>query len=195
MGESQKHKKIIVFSSLIFFSLFYWGIKHLQNFLPDLTLWRTVNLYVDIVPYRINIFDIIHYSFGLMFFITAILNLLEIYEQSYSENNNQSNEIPKLMTTGHYGRVRHPMYGTLMLMWLGLFFSLRSLYGASVFMLIVIVQVINGIVEEKTLLARVYGKEYEEYKKRVKTRFLTEIMKLYFSIASIIIVFGIVFMV
>ncbi|HXY53605.1 MAG TPA: isoprenylcysteine carboxylmethyltransferase family protein [Nitrospirota bacterium] len=78
----------------------------------------------------------------------------------------------KLVTTGPFGIVRHPTYLSHTLMLLGLFL----MTGVTALGIVTVVDaiVVNGIVmplEEKELLNR-FGKEYEEYRHKVSSRFL-----------------------
>ena len=78
----------------------------------------------------------------------------------------------KLVTIGPFGIVRHPTYLSHTLMLLGLF--LMTGVAALGIVMVVDAIVVNSIViplEEKELLHR-FGKEYEEYRRKVPSRFL-----------------------
>jgi len=72
----------------------------------------------------------------------------------------------KLVTTGIYKHIRHPLYFGLFISWLGFAFVMRSLQGilAAIFLLLPSLYY-RIYVEEKALLEK-FGKQYAEYKKR-----------------------------
>ena len=73
----------------------------------------------------------------------------------------------KLMTTGIYGHIRHPLYlGTLMLY---LPFILWSFSLLSIIPWLIAIAAYNKMANyEEQLLTKRFGKEYAEYKKRVR---------------------------
>ncbi len=78
----------------------------------------------------------------------------------------------KLVTTGPFSIVRHPTYLSHTLMLLGLFL----ITGVTALGIVTVVDVVvaNSVViplEEKELLRR-FGKQYEEYRHKVQSRFL-----------------------
>jgi protein-S-isoprenylcysteine O-methyltransferase Ste14 len=78
----------------------------------------------------------------------------------------------KIVATGPFSIVRHPTYLSHTLMLLGIF--LMTGVNAIGFVTVVDVIVVNSVViplEEKELLHR-FGKEYEEYRHKVRSRFL-----------------------
>jgi protein-S-isoprenylcysteine O-methyltransferase Ste14 len=73
----------------------------------------------------------------------------------------------KLVTTGLYKFVRHPMYASLLLLGWGMFF--KSIHPASIALILVITLALylTCKVEEKEMITR-FGKEYEDYMKRTR---------------------------
>ncbi len=72
---------------------------------------------------------------------------------------------PELVTTGVFGRVRHPLYLGCILFYLGLVLSTLSIASAAVFVLIVLFYDHIARYEERLLLGR-FGEEYERYMER-----------------------------
>jgi protein-S-isoprenylcysteine O-methyltransferase Ste14 len=70
-----------------------------------------------------------------------------------------------LMTTGAFGRVRHPLYLGSMLFYLGLVFATFSVASLVVFALIVVFYDYIAAYEERLLEER-FGEEYKRYKER-----------------------------
>lgn len=76
----------------------------------------------------------------------------------------------KVVDTGLYGIVRHPMYAVTIWLFLSIPVLLGSLYALLCFLPYIPVIVVRILNEEKLLRAELNG--YEEYKKRVKYRLL-----------------------
>lgn len=76
----------------------------------------------------------------------------------------------KVITTGVYGFVRHPMYLGAALLFLGTPLLLASIYGLIVGLLMILLLAARILGEEKMLVNELEG--YEEYKKKVKYRLI-----------------------
>jgi protein-S-isoprenylcysteine O-methyltransferase Ste14 len=80
-------------------------------------------------------------------------------------------KIDKIVRDGMYSKVRHPCYLGLILIYLGVPF----VWGCSLVLVpsfvFIVLTVLTAIEEEKALLEK-FGKEYEEYMKKVKWRFI-----------------------
>ena len=73
---------------------------------------------------------------------------------------------PKLATTGLFGRVRHPMYVTAFFMGIGIFLATGyALVLISSIIWIVVMKFYTDV--EEAVLIEEFGKEYEDYRKRV----------------------------
>ena len=69
----------------------------------------------------------------------------------------------KLMTTGIYSRVRHPLYLGILIMYLGYITICFSICGLIVFVVFLLPAYINRInTEEKVLMER-FGEQYKDY--------------------------------
>jgi protein-S-isoprenylcysteine O-methyltransferase Ste14 len=73
---------------------------------------------------------------------------------------------PKLVTTGLFGRVRHPMYMTAFLMGIAMFLATGYTLVLIASVVWLVVMRFYTDVEEKVLIEE-FGKQYEEYRKRV----------------------------
>ncbi|NVM52732.1 MAG: isoprenylcysteine carboxylmethyltransferase family protein [Candidatus Helarchaeota archaeon] len=72
----------------------------------------------------------------------------------------------KVITTGIYSRIRHPQYFGTIVVHVGFSLLLSSLYSLLSTPLIIFYNYITSWKEEKELIKE-FGKEYEEYKKKV----------------------------
>ena len=104
-------------------------------------------------------------------FLTAYLLYAEVLrENTYLSRTIEVQEKQKVIDTGLYGIVRHPMYAATVLLFLSIPLVLGSLYSFSVFLLypFIIVKRIKG--EELFLEKKLNG--YIEYKQKVKYRLI-----------------------
>ena len=91
-------------------------------------------------------------------------------ENAYLSRTVEVQEGQRVISTGLYGIVRHPMYLTTLLMFLPLPLILGSLWGLIPFAVYPAVIVIRILNEEKVLTDGLPG--YAEYKKKVKFRLI-----------------------
>lgn len=91
-------------------------------------------------------------------------------ENAYLSRTVEVREGQKVVDTGLYGIVRHPMYAVTVWLFLSIPVVLGSWWACLCFLPYVALIVIRIINEEKLLSAELDG--YEEYKKRVKYRLL-----------------------
>lgn len=75
----------------------------------------------------------------------------------------------KVKTDGLYSIVRHPMYGTDILLRIGFIISHLNLFTSAVFILSTLLYVYRAILEERFLILQ---PEYQDYMMKVKYRFI-----------------------
>jgi protein-S-isoprenylcysteine O-methyltransferase Ste14 len=78
----------------------------------------------------------------------------------------ETREKPQVITTGVFSVVRHPIYLSLILLYLGFILLSLSLLSVLVWILIIVFYYMISRYEEKLLTQR-FGSAYEEYKKKV----------------------------
>ena len=91
-------------------------------------------------------------------------------ENTYLSRTIKVEEDQKVIDTGLYGIVRHPMYTATLLLFLSMPLDLCSLISFFVFLLYPILIIFRIIYEEKLLEKELKG--YTEYKKKVKYRLI-----------------------
>ncbi|MBW2973040.1 isoprenylcysteine carboxylmethyltransferase family protein [Candidatus Woesearchaeota archaeon] len=74
----------------------------------------------------------------------------------------------KLVTTGVYKIVRHPMYLSMTLILFGLAIALSSIYGVIALVLLYLPAMLYRINAEEELLIKEFGREYLAYMERTK---------------------------
>lgn len=119
--------------------------------------WFTLPLFVSLI--------------AIVFFIFAYILYAEVLrENTYLSRTIKVNENQKVVDTGLYGIVRHPMYSITLLLFLMMPLILGSLYAFIIFLAypFIIVKRIKN--EEEVLERELQG--YKEYKTKVKYRLI-----------------------
>lgn len=105
-----------------------------------------------------------------VFVIAYVLYAEVMRENAYLSRNVEIQKDQKVIDTGLYGIVRHPMYMATILLYLAMPLVLGSWFSLIAFAFYPIIIIIRIINEEKVLEAGLEG--YTEYKKKVKYRIL-----------------------
>ena len=77
----------------------------------------------------------------------------------------------RLVTSGIYGFVRHPVYGGCVLGYLGWYLLRDSVYGVAWVPVLVLQLRLEAWLEERLLLAPKFGEEFRDYRHKVPTLF------------------------
>jgi protein-S-isoprenylcysteine O-methyltransferase Ste14 len=100
------------------------------------------------------------------FFITSLV----LRENSYSASTVRTFEGQRVISTGPYALVRHPMYAGALVMTIGVPPALGSWWGLVVVALLVPLLMWRAVDEEQLLKTELPG--YSAYARRVRARFL-----------------------
>jgi protein-S-isoprenylcysteine O-methyltransferase Ste14 len=92
----------------------------------------------------------------------------------HKQAHEQSQQIERLVTTGVFSKMRHPMYLSLILMYLGLAIAWGVVWMLFPSILFSALTVLTTIKEEEVLLRR-FGHQYEEYMQAVPWRLIPKI--------------------
>lgn len=150
--EKQKAQKgVLALSGLMF------PIGFLLSALDFRFGWSKVPLWLVIVA-------------SVLFLIGYALYAEVMRENAYLSRTVEIQKGQKVISTGLYGVVRHPMYLATLFMFLPLPLILGSFWGLIPFAIYPVVIIIRIINEEKVLTAGLDG--YAEYKKKVKYRLI-----------------------
>ena len=150
--EKEPAQKIIIF--------FLFVVCIVLVGLPPLDVrfgWSLVPWYVSIIG---NVF--VAFSFYIFYLVSKV--------NTYAAANIRVEEGQKVITTGLYGFVRHPMYFGALFLFIGTPIALgswRTLLLTPVLLLILVARILN---EEKILAPDLPG--YSEYQKKVTTRLI-----------------------
>lgn len=118
----------------------------------------------------IVISPIVSYVFSLIFLLGYVLWAIVLKQNTYLSRTIKVEEGQKVVSTGLYKVVRHPMYTATLVVFLSMPLILGSLISFFIFLLYPIIIVIRIIGEEKLLEKELEG--YIEYKKKVKYRLI-----------------------
>lgn len=183
----------IAILSAISFVLIYMLLKSLK-FPPQFNLWRRKEYIIILFNHKVEIFTLIHFTLGFIFFVHGGIRLAEISEQVQTVRDKETRKPTKLLKSGYFAVLRHPMYGTFMILQLGIWFSSKSLIGILILIPIIILFYTNGTLEENKSLKIIFGDEYVSYMKKVPHRYLTKVMMFYFALASFVTIAGMICM-
>ena len=107
---------------------------------------------------------------SVLFIVSYALYAEVMRENAYLSRTVKVEEGQRVVSTGLYGIVRHPMYSATILMFMMIPLILGSLWGLIVFLLYPALMCVRAVNEEKLLTAELEG--YEEYKEKVKYRLI-----------------------
>ena len=105
-----------------------------------------------------------------IFLVGYILYAEVLRENAYLSRTIEVQEGQKVIDTGLYGVVRHPMYGATLLLFLAMPLVLGSIYALLVFLAYPVLIAVRIKNEEKVLEKELTG--YAEYKQKVKHRLI-----------------------
>ncbi|MFX1285907.1 MAG: methyltransferase [Promethearchaeota archaeon] len=152
----------LVISGLAFFSMFLITAFSVNPALSDLFQWSDYK-----VPLPLEII-----GFGGIF-VTFIIIFIVMRENVYASKAIDVQEGQKVINTGPYAYVRHPMYIGFIIMTLCFPIALGSFLALPPALLVIILIVIRSIYEEKSLIEELEG--YKEYMQKVRYRLIPKI--------------------
>lgn len=139
----------------------------------DLFEWAIIIGVGFLLPYPKLPFSLISIIFGIVLIVMGFF----IRRAASSINRryrHPSEKIEKIATTGIYSKIRHPCYTGFILYYLGCFFIFGFLSMFAPIILFSYVFYDSATKEEKFLIEK-FGKDYEEYMKKVPYRFIPKL--------------------
>ena len=118
----------------------------------------------------ISIPSFIPYVAIALFLLSYLMWAIVLKQNTYLSRTIKVSEGQKVIDTGLYGVVRHPMYSATLILFLSMPLVLGSLVSFFIFLLYPILIIIRIINEERLLEKELVG--YVEYKKKVKYRLI-----------------------
>ncbi len=114
--------------------------------------------------------DTVSYIAAVMFLLAYVMYAEVLRENTYLSRTIEVQENQKVVDTGLYGMVRHPMYSATLLLFLSMPLVLGSVISFAVFLFYPIIIAKRIEDEEKLLETELLG--YTEYKNKVKYRLI-----------------------
>ena len=149
--KENEQKQVVLFSGLMFFAGFIIaGLNYRYNWI--------------LIPNSVVIIS------SVIFILSYILYAEVLRENAYLSRTIEVQENQKVVDTGLYGIVRHPMYATTILLFLSIPLVLGSIISFAIFLVypFIIAKRIKN--EEELLEKELVG--YSEYKKKVKYKLI-----------------------
>lgn len=166
----------IVGATLIFALIIITADKSLPSGLP---MWKTIDAPLHLGPVPLTWTRLVHLLLGFPLFLYGAFQSQRATALKNSAEDHQRRVPTRLVETGEYARVRHPMYAAWMLSNTGIGFALQSSYGVGYMLLALVVLAFNGIIEERTQLIPLFGQAYLDYAQRVRARYFTPLTAAY----------------
>lgn len=158
----------IILSSTVWYTLIYLLLKFVIIYVPDIYAWSRAETWFTFKSLNFIKMDVIYFLIGLLMVYYGSVRLFNITIQNHSVKGESEDRPKYLLMDGYYATVRHPMYGTFVILYMGILLSLRSLDGIVLAMLLIVGQYVNAIIEEKKILKPVFYGEYQRYSRQVK---------------------------
>lgn len=150
----------------------YTALKYVLMFIPDFRPWNDIGTWLTFCTIPFSRYDAVYFAFGLIANCYGSIRLMKITAQNHSVKDEKSSAPTKLLTDGCYAKVRHPMYGTFIILQSSLLLSLRSFIGIIFALVVVTFQYFNAAWEEKKKLIPLFGDDYREYSRVVHSMLL-----------------------
>lgn len=139
---------------------FFCFLRCAVNYVPDKCAFINSKELFTFGSIRLLKIDLLYFLGGLAAICYASIRLIRITTENHSV---RDKGLPcRVLTDGYYSKVRHPMYGTFIIMYSGILLSFRSLNGVLITVLIVSGQYCNAFLEEKRLRS-LFKEEYISY--------------------------------
>jgi protein-S-isoprenylcysteine O-methyltransferase Ste14 len=158
--------------------------------LPGPQLWASVDLPISIGKVSVSFSQLMHLLIGYGLFIYGSYHAWRATRLKNTVEDPKHELATRILDTGYYAQVRHPMYGMFMLANVGLGFAMNSVYGLAFGLLSLALFLLNGIFEERAVMLRFFGEAYRSYMRRVTARYFTPIQAIILALVLILNIAG-----
>lgn len=135
----------------------FWWFSNLTLPKPPFELPFKIPIYPMIpIPFRVGV------GIGILSFI-AMLLLDQLPQRTHKQHDEHPKKISRLITTGFYSKIRHPIYLGAIQFNFGVFFAFRSFLMIIPAVLLSLMFYFDARQEEKYLIEK-FGDEYIQYK-------------------------------
>lgn len=165
------HLKIAASTCLFILVLFITGL--ITPFLPGPHLWAAIDRTLTLTGNTVSLARLLHVLLGYTLFIYGSFHAWQATRLKNTVEDPRHELATRILDTGYYARVRHPMYAMFIFANVGLGFAMNSVYGLAFGLLSLVAFIANGIFEEKYVMLRFFREAYQEYLRRVTARYFT----------------------
>ena len=118
---------------------------------------------------RMPFFPILNIIGSAVFFVAIVFHLY--FEKTHKQAHNRSDNITGIVSTGIYSKIRHPLYLTVILMYIGVGLAFGVIYTL-ILSFLFDVRIIITIYREERFLINKFPHEYSKYMMNVKWRLI-----------------------
>ena len=183
--------KIAASTALFIVVLIIAGL--LTPLLPGPQLWAAIDRTVAVAGGTVSLATLLHVLLGYTLFIYGSFHAWQATRLKNTVEDSRHELATRILDTGYYAKVRHPMYGMFILANVGLGFAMNSVYGLVFGLLSLAAFVANGIFEEKHVMLRFFGEAYQDYMRRVTARYFTAAQAIVLTLVLIFYITGFFF--
>lgn len=158
--------------------------------LPGPRLWRTMDQSLLVGGASIRLTSLLQLLIGYGLFLYGSYHAWRATGLKNTVEDPKHELASRILDTGYYGRVRHPMYGMFIMANVGLGFALNSIYGLALGLLSLGLFLANGIFEERYVMLRFFGEEYQAYMRRVTARYFTSAQAIVLTLTLVLYITG-----
>jgi protein-S-isoprenylcysteine O-methyltransferase Ste14 len=141
--------------------------------LPGPHPWAAIDRTVAVAGGAVSLAHLLHVLFGYALFIYGSFHAWQATRLKNTVEDLKHELATRILDTGYYAHVRHPMYGMFILANMGLGFAMMSVYGLAFGLLSLVLFIANGIFEERYVMLRFFGEAYQDYMRRVPARYFS----------------------
>ena len=161
--------------------------------LPGQHPWETIDRTVRVGGGTVSLARLLHILAGYSLFIYGSFHAWQATRLKNSVEDPRHELATRILDTGYYARVRHPMYGMFILANVGLGLAMNSVYGLGFGLLSLLAFVANGIFEERYVMIRFFGEAYQAYMRRVTARYFTPGQAILLTVVLVLYLTGLFF--
>ena len=183
--------KIAASTALFIMVLVIAGL--LTPLLPGPQFWISIDQTITLAGGTISLATLLHILIGYLLFIYGSFHAWQATRLKNTVEDSRHELATRILDSGYYARVRHPMYAMFILANVGLGFAMHSIYGLAFGLLSLAAFVANGIFEEKYVMLRFFGEEYLDYMRRVTARYFTAGQTIVLSLVLVLYIAGFFF--
>ncbi len=174
---------VIYPAGIITFIFSYYILLGGLSLIPQFDLWTNFDelLFELTFPifnftYNFTFMNILHFIIGLIVFSFAFYKFMGVMILNHECRDPKTRKPVKLITKGYYSKLRHPIYGYMILINTSFTFALKSIIPILFTILFTALFLINGWYEEKRELIPLFEEKYIKYKKEVQRMYFDKKM-------------------